>query len=232
MARRSKSGQLVCQHLEGISRRALEQPATQRILRAFVARRHGVYALYRKNRLAYVGLASNLRSRLKQHLKDRHANSWDSFSVYITLENHHLRELESLLLRIADPSGNRAGGRFVRSEDLRRRFRRAIRDEHRRQLDGYFGKASIVDVAAPRDGGRAPALAKWIKGRGFPIRLEYKGRKYKARVLKTGVISYKGKKYMSPSLATKPITGRTWNGWLCWLYQRSPGEWVPLDTLR
>jgi hypothetical protein len=32
-----------------------------------------------------------LRSRLKQHLKDRHANSWDSFSVYITLENHHLR---------------------------------------------------------------------------------------------------------------------------------------------
>jgi type I restriction-modification system DNA methylase subunit len=38
-------------------------------------RRHGVYALYRGNRLYYVGLASNLRSRLNTHLRDRHANT-------------------------------------------------------------------------------------------------------------------------------------------------------------
>ena len=31
--------------------------------------RHGAYALYRKNRLYYVGLASNLCSGLAHHLK-------------------------------------------------------------------------------------------------------------------------------------------------------------------
>lgn len=34
--------------------------------------RQGLYALYRRNKLYYVGLASNLKSRINGHLKDRH----------------------------------------------------------------------------------------------------------------------------------------------------------------
>lgn len=42
----------------------------------------------------------------------------------------------------------------------------------------------------------------------------------------------KGKVYTSPSLAAVAITGRHWNGWTAWKYERSPGEWVFLDELR
>lgn len=66
----SPRGQLVCQHLEGASAKLFEQYAD--ILREYVRGRHGVYALYKEDRLYYVGLAGNLRSRLKQHLRDRH----------------------------------------------------------------------------------------------------------------------------------------------------------------
>jgi len=61
MARRQ--AQLVCQHLENVSRKVLEK--YQGIIREYVRGRHGVYALYRKRRLHYVGLASNLRACLK-----------------------------------------------------------------------------------------------------------------------------------------------------------------------
>ena len=74
--------QLVCQHLENISRQALERH--QNIIGQYARGRQGIYALYRRGKLYYVGLATNLRNRLKQHLKDRHGGSWDQFSVYLT----------------------------------------------------------------------------------------------------------------------------------------------------
>ena len=57
----SKKNPLVSQHLENISREALEK--YQDIVRRYVRNRQGVYALYRRNKLYYIGLASNLRSR-------------------------------------------------------------------------------------------------------------------------------------------------------------------------
>ena len=108
-------GQLVCQHLENVSREALEK--YQDIIKRYVKGRHGIYALFRRNRLYYVGLATNLRNRLKIHLKDRHAHTWDRFSVYLTIKDEHLHELEALVLRIASPKGNRQAGKFVRSQD-------------------------------------------------------------------------------------------------------------------
>lgn len=51
-------------------------------------------------------------------MKDRHYGSWDRFSVYLTLRDEHIRELESLLLRIVKPQGNKQGGKFVKSQNL------------------------------------------------------------------------------------------------------------------
>ncbi|MBI4712200.1 MAG: GIY-YIG nuclease family protein [Planctomycetes bacterium] len=115
-----KSNQLVCQCLENISRKALENYG--KIIKDFVRRRHGIYALYRKNKLYYVGLASNLASRLNHHLRDRHANTWDRFSVYLTVSDRSLRELETLAVRIASPKGNKQQGKFGRTENLKRKF--------------------------------------------------------------------------------------------------------------
>jgi len=232
MARR---GQLVTQYLENVSREVLDR--YQDTVRSYVRNRHGVYVLYRRGRLYYVGLAGNLRNRLQQHLRDRHGHSWDRFSVYLTIHDMHMKELEALTLRIMRPPGNKHRGEFAKAENLRRRLRRDIRAEQWEELQLLIGddrrKAKLVRVppAKKEAEGRRPALAAFIE-RGFQIRARWKGTKYKARVLRDGRISLKGKRYRSPSLAASSIARHAMNGWLFWQFERSPGDWVELDHLR
>jgi hypothetical protein len=229
----TKRAQLVCQHLEKISRKALEKH--QEIIRAYVRGRQGVYALYRRGKLYYVGLATNLRNRLKHHLKDRHGQSWDRFSVYLTIGDSHLRELEALILRTMGPTGNKQKGKFARSEDLRRRFRRDIKRSVLAEVDGLFNDPKLARKkidAITKDVGREAVLAKYISA---PIRLKakFKGLTIKAQVRRDGMVHFKGKLYTSPSLAAAAACKRkTCNGWNFWRYERAPGDWVLLDTLR
>ncbi|MBI4668650.1 MAG: GIY-YIG nuclease family protein [Elusimicrobia bacterium] len=116
---------LVCQHLEKIHRKVLEKQ--QEILRRLIRSRHGIYALYKGNRLQYVGLATNLRGRLKHHLKDRHRKTWDHFSIYLTIESSHLHELEALTIRIASPEGNRQKAKLKKSENLKKLLKMKLR---------------------------------------------------------------------------------------------------------
>jgi hypothetical protein len=127
----SKAG-LVIEHLEGIARTAINRYPD--IVTEFARGKSGVYALYKGKDLYYVGLAKNLRSRLHGHLRDRHAEAWDRFSVYLTRGDEHLKELESLVLRIASPKGNRIMGKFGGSSDLLRIFRKRIVDSQKREL--------------------------------------------------------------------------------------------------
>jgi len=223
---------LVCQHLENISRDVLEQ--YQDTVRQYVKNRQGVYALYRRGKLYYVGLARNLRMRLGHHLRDRHGDSWDRFSVYLTIGDSHLRELESLILRIVKPTGNKQKGKFLKSEDLKRRFGKDVRARHRQQYDRIFGRIRVAPQVRPKRSlnGRAPALAKYIKG-PMTLRSRYKGRLLKARVRPDGRIRFENVIYSSPSLAGKAACKRvSCNGWMFWQYERAPGDWVAIDKLR
>ena len=234
-----KQKQLVCQHLENISRQALED--YQALIRGYVRHRQGVYALYRRNKLYYVGLAGSLQSRLAMHLRDRHADSWDRFSVYITIGDHHLKELESLILRVVKPTGNKQKGKFVRSEDLRRRLQRGLRDYQKAERDAMFGapprpqpvtKKTKPRRTSPGDHIRTAVLAQYIK-KSTPIRARHKGKLLIAHVNRDGTIRYAGNLYNSPSLAGAAAVNRpTCNGWGFWTYERAPGDWVSLDTLR
>lgn len=231
-----RPGQLVCQHLEGISRKALEQ--YQGIIRDFVRHRHGVYSLYRGSRLYYVGLASNLRSRLRHHLRDRHAGTWDRFSIYITIGDHHLRELEALLLRISFPKGNRQKGKFPRSEDLRRTFLGTVKRFQETERRGLVPGLQIADMDGRLERrkalveGRTPVLARYVT-RPFKLRMDYKDRRLTARVRRDGTIRCRGKVFTSPSLAAIHAMRRpAANGWYQWLYERAPGDWVRLRELR
>jgi hypothetical protein len=88
MAKAMKAG-LFTQYLERVSGKLLEEEYRQVVAR--MIRGHaGVYALYKGERLYYVGLATNLMGRVKQHLKDRHAKRWDKFSVYLTSAGEHI----------------------------------------------------------------------------------------------------------------------------------------------
>ena len=84
-----KDKQLVLEHLEDLSGRVLEEYPEE--VKALIRRRSGIYALYRRDKLYYVGLANNLMLRLKQHLRDRHNGVWDRFGVYLTVHNEHIQ---------------------------------------------------------------------------------------------------------------------------------------------
>lgn len=230
MAKRSS---LVCQHLENISRDGLEK--YQDVIREYVRGRHGVYALYRGTRLYYVGLATNLRMRLAHHLRDRHHDSWDRFSVYLTIGDSHLRELESLILRIVRPKGNKQTGKLRGSDDLIRAFRRSFKERQRRELETFFGPSKKKSDAA-KSGvgteGKKPVLAKYSGGRTIKLRRVYKGVTYKAHVRPDGTVRMKGVTYMSPSMAGQAICKHAVNGWEFWRYERAPGDWVKLEKLR
>ena len=229
----SKRASLVCQHLENISREALEK--YQDIIRQYVRRRQGMYALYRRGKLHYVGLASNLRSRLAHHLKDRHRDSWDRFSVYLTIGDSHLKELESLILRIVKPIGNKLKGKFQKSEDIRRRFARDVRTYQRDELIWLLGRkvAEVGEIEAEMNSKhKEPVLAKYING-PMKIQVKFKGKILKARVRRDGLIRFRRKLYSSPSHAgAAACKRRTCNGWSFWRYERAPGDWVQLNELR
>jgi hypothetical protein len=231
----SKPTPLVTQHLEKIDRHALEE--YQDIVRRYVRGRQGVYALYRDNKLYYVGLAGNLRNRLKQHLKDRHSESWNRFSVYLTIGDSHLKELESLILRIVTPSGNKQRGKLMKSEDLREKFRRAIRELHRKREDkiigGIPGDIDPIRENLPQDkSGRVPVLSVYTN-RPKILRAKFKRITIWAHIRKDGSIRCNGEVYLSPSLAAAAACKRkTCNGWTFWSYERSPGDWVKIDELR
>jgi hypothetical protein len=228
-----KQNSLVSQYLENISRDVLEK--YQNIIRRYVRNRQGVYALYRRGKLHYVGLARNLRSRLGHHLRDRHQNSWDRFSVYLTIGDSHLKELESLILRIVQPAGNKQKGKFTRSEDIRRRLARDVRMYQRGELIALLGKKAVEEEENESKKGaliKKPVLSKYFRS-PTNLRAQYKRKFINARVRRDGTIRFKGKIYHSPSLAgAAACKRRTCNGWTFWQFERAPGDWVRLDELR
>ncbi|MDE0144550.1 MAG: hypothetical protein OXI53_10465 [Nitrospira sp.] len=234
----AKRTPLVCQYLEKISRSALEK--YQGTIREYVAKRHGVYALYRGNRLYYVSLASNLRNRLRHHLRDRHGQSWDRFSVYLTIGDSHIKELESLVLRIVSPPGNKLVGTFGKAENLRNQLGQAIRQQQRIEYEDLIGGRKRKTPVKPRvtspknRKGQLPVLSKYISNISPPLKLKakFKNKTVTARVAKNGTIRFAGNTYFSPSLAAKAVCNRSCNGWTFWNYERAPGDWVRLNQLR
>ncbi len=209
-----------------------------------IGKRHGVYALYRKGQLYYVGLAKNLRSRVRQHLRDKHAKKWDTFSLYLIKNVNYLKELESLIVHIAEPQGNVSRGRFARSENLIDALRDLMKekDEQKREqiLTGTIGtprprsarKKRPQRAASRRAGDRKPALYGLLPAH-TELRVFYKGNERRARTDSQGRIAIGAKRFNSPSLAGNYVRGgKSTNGWTFWRYKNSKGEWVLIDELR
>lgn len=175
---RTNKSHLVSQHMEGISAKALEQ--YQDIIREYIRGRHGIYALYKRERLYYVGLATNLRNRLKIHLKDRHKGLWDRFSVYLTIQDNHIKELESLVLRIVRPKGNVQSGRLSRSQDLKKKLTLDVRERQQEELEVLVGTRQRVvrrktkKAKAARSDSEA-ILEPYLDGQPIKLRRTYRG---------------------------------------------------------
>jgi len=232
----ARSRKLVKEHLEGVHWSVLKD--YNKVVNEFIRDQAGVYALYKGKKLYYVGLATNLQRRLNAHLRDRHQNDWDRFSVYLTTRDEHIKELESLLLRIMSPKGNIQGGRFQASENLNPVMNKRIREfdaERRRGLvpAGRSGRSqnAASDKRGTR-GTRGTATSDSIVPRNKTLRAWHRDWQYRAVLHPSGRVTYDGTKYDSPSAAARAVVGTRRNGWRFWHYRDSSGEWVPISDLR
>jgi len=87
------------------------------------ARGRGIYVLYKGDAVYYIGLSrASLRVRIRSHARtDRHKGQWDSFSFYQIGRTRYIKDIESLLLCIIRPPGNRVKGKFAKKHNLARR---------------------------------------------------------------------------------------------------------------
>lgn len=221
---------LVHSHLERVSRDLLETHPD--VVREFIGRNAGIYALYKRDRLYYVGLATGLSWRLRSHKRNRHGNAWDRFSIYLTMKDQHLREIESLILQIARPKGNKVGGRPAGSRDMRRLIAAAIRQKQKTDI------SSLLDPPKKRSGAPNDRARREISRLmrllplGAVLKATHKGKTFRARARKDGRVGYKGRIYPSLSAAAAAVLKRPTNGWWFWQAERGKGNWKRLTEIR
>jgi hypothetical protein len=126
--KRKDASRLVRKHLPEVSRALLEGENKEKFA-AFLKdhERQGLYALYKKNgELYYVGRASDLLRRLRVHRSDLHGKKWDKLAIYIINEKLKLHDVESLLIGVSKPEGNKNRGKL--KEDLRKELRNFMKE--------------------------------------------------------------------------------------------------------
>ncbi len=232
-----KSTGLVFGYLERISSNAFDQYSD--VITEFIGGKNGIYALYRNQQLYYVGLAVDLRRRIKQHLKDRHAGKWNYFSLYLARSERFLKDLESLAIRVAFPKGNKVKGKFNGARNLHKLLRRRMKEKADGEITILIGKGhtKVAKKTAKKKKRKTTSKTKTeipLKGllSSKRIKKTYKGKEYKAWVLPTGRIKYNGQLFNSPSGVATHICKRNVNGWSFWYYRNKNGEWDKLKTLR
>ncbi|MGI9229499.1 MAG: hypothetical protein ACR2P9_06545 [Gammaproteobacteria bacterium] len=230
----STKSQLVTNHLEKISGEIFKDYREE--IRGLIRGKAGVYALYRRDELYYIGLASNLMRRLDRHLKDRHKGSWDKFSIFLTRRDEHIKELESLLLRISAPQGNKVTGKFASSINMSRELNRDMKQKDSHKQAKIMGK-NTDKAATKRKTKTRNSKKKTLEGlvsSRMTLKGEYKDYEYRASLRKNGTIQYDGCVYHNPTAAAKAATSlkRGITGWLFWRYKDKSGEWVKLQNIK
>jgi len=89
----------------------------------------GIYALYDKKKLYYVGLSIDLKKRVKEHTEDGHAKKWNNFSIYIINKTKFLKDVETILLRVIDPPGNTVKGKIPKLKSLQKVLKKAAKQK-------------------------------------------------------------------------------------------------------
>lgn len=125
-AKRTTKGALI----KGMSRKLpseiLASPIFREKLTELLKGYAGIYALYRKNSLYYVGLTTNLFGRVRHHLRDRHKGKWDHFVIARIKKVNYLKDIETLLTHLMDLPGNRVKGHVPKDGDINRILRQIL----------------------------------------------------------------------------------------------------------
>ena len=228
-----KTKSIIEGHLEKIGSNVFDSYSS--VIKELIKGNQGIYALYKKDHLYYVGLASNLKNRINAHNKDKHQGKWTHFSLYIIRNEEHIKEIESLVLRIAYPKGNSVKGKLNHSNDLRPLLKSKLKAQWEKQYGDIIGsvkKKEALKKAIVKVGKDQRSMKGLFKG-GKVIYVNYNGKDYKAWVYRNGRIKFNGELFDSPSTAGASIKkGKSTNGWRFWKYKDENGKLVYIDNLR
>jgi len=107
----------------------IQNPVFEEHVRTLMKGHSGIYLLYKRKTLHYVGLAAkNLLGRLKDHQRDKHKGKWDRFVVYRIKSIRYLKDIETLLIGVLNPPGNAQEGRVPRDADMNRVLKRVLKE--------------------------------------------------------------------------------------------------------
>jgi hypothetical protein len=216
---------LVTESLEKISREIFIRHSDT--ITDLIGNSPGIYALYDGSELYYVGKATDLRRRVKQHLKDRHLASWTHFSLFLVRRADEISEIESLVVRIANPNGNRAIPSRKEGKPLLKKLVALVKNKQNDEIRTLFGdKKKRVRTHKDKGFKSLKGLVRWR----HRLYRTYKGKEYMAVLLPSGKIILKGRSFDTATAAAKSIVDRpTVNGWTFWYIKDSRREWVRLS---
>jgi hypothetical protein len=186
----------------------------------------GVYALYDDNELYYVGKSTDLRNRVKHHLRDRHGASWTHFSLYLARKEVHIHEIESLIVRISNPKGNRVIPKGKSSGPLLRSLKSMVQQKQKDELSKLFGRRGSVLIKQPIIQVRRSIVG--LVKQSTPLYKTYKGKDYKATLRPDGTIVLNEKEFSTPTAAAQAITHTSVNGLRFWFIEDLNGDLVKL----
>ncbi len=143
--------------------------------------------------------------------------------------NALISEIESLLVRIANPKGNRAVPKGAASSALPKKLKSMVKQKQKEELDEMFG---VSTAAREERAGKRPPKHRKLEGlvsRSTPLYKTFKGKEYRATLTSSGIIKMGKRRFTSPSGAAKAIVRRpTVNGWRFWYIKDLDGSWVRL----
>ncbi len=228
--RKRKSPKLVVHRLENISKAIFKE--YYGIITELIGSSHGIYALYDETELYYVGKSADLRKRVRHHLRDRHLASWTHFSLYLVRKADYIHEIESLLINIANPKGNRMLPKG-KSKTMIKKLRNMIKEEQKRKLDELLGSKKPEHKKRKRRYTIKEKDLRQLVSKRTRLYRTYKGKEYKAVLTPAGSIRMGGKGYSTPTAAAKAIVDRkAVNGWKFWYIKDLNGDWVRLSDYK
>lgn len=189
----------------------------------------GVYALYDDMGLYYVGRSKDLKGRVFTHLKDRHKALWSHFSLYFLRNERYVDEMESLLIRIANPKGNRVKPKGGSTSSLLKQLKAMVRQKQNEEFSEMFDLKSKSHKKRIKQ--KKSSLQGLVK-KNTKLFRTYKGKEYTAILRPSGKIRFNNKTFESPSSAGQSIVKHGCNGWRFWYLKDNSGNVISLDELR
>lgn len=218
---------LVTKRLEGVSKDVFRHYFS--LITDLIGNSPGIYALYDGPTLYYVGKSRDLKNRVKQHLKDRHFASWTHFSLYLVRNSEHIHEIESLLVRIANPEGNRVVPKGKSSGELLKQLQTMVKKKQAEEFEEMFGQRKGTRKKKTE---QKPGKLEGLVTKRTLLYRAYKGKEYNAYLSPNGTITLGKQTFTSPSAAGAAVAKHGVNGWMFWHVKNKDGEWVVLDKLR